>query len=67
MSRGRERWPRRDLRNRFPLAGERQTWPRFDGLYSAAADNPVLRFHSDGTMEWGEEAGVWKVDDGELS
>ena len=66
MPKGGDRWPLRDLRHRFPLIGERQNNPRFDGLYVATDNEPALRFHRDGTLEWGDQAGVWKVDDGEL-
>jgi hypothetical protein len=66
MPKGSDRWLRRDLRHRFPLTAERQHSPRFDGLYVATDDKPALRFHRDGTMDWEDQAGVWKVEDGEL-
>lgn len=66
MPKGGDRLLLRDLRHRFPLIGERQQSPRFDGLYLATDNKPALRFHRDRTLEWEDQAGVWKVDDGEL-
>ena len=66
VPKGSDRWPRRDLRHRFPLARERQHGPRFDGIYRSVSDDVALRFDNDGTVTWDEESGVWNVNDGEL-
>lgn len=66
MPKGAETWPSRDLRHRFPLVTERQSSPRFDGVYEADDGAVSVRFRPDGMLIWGQETGAWKVDADDL-
>ena len=48
------------IRHRYPLPAERQELPRTDCVYTG--DGYAARFHSDGTLELGDETGTWSVD-----
>ena len=65
MTRGSARWSSKSLRAVFPLSGERQREPRFDGWY-VASDGQRLQFNDDGSVEFDDDRGSWKVDHGLL-
>ena len=66
MPKGSQRWPNRDLRRSFPLARERQTSPRFDGVYKSVDGELIVGFFPHGTVQWSGQTGAWRVDDHEL-
>ena len=61
MTRGRDRWGSKDLRQFFPLPSERHDEPRFDGEYRASDGTGVIRFEPDGTLTWDGRKGKWHM------
>jgi cold shock CspA family protein len=64
VSKERPRWEHKAIRDRFPLASERQQLPRFDDPYRCGKPPYTVEFNRDGTVLVGGEAGSWNVDEG---
>ncbi len=64
VSKERPRWEHKAIRDRFPLASERQQLPRFDDTYRCGKPPYTLKFDRDGMVLVGGEAGSWNVDEG---